>query len=409
MRQTTVDEQVAILMNGSEFGDEELKAFMANELHQRLLEAERGGRGLRVYCGYDVTGPHLHLGHTVTMRKLRQFQDLGHEVTLLVGTFTALIGDPSDKDKARSIRPVEEIDRDAQTYAEQVFRILDREQTTVRYNGEWLEPLSFKDVIELASLFTVQQFLSRDNFRKRYERGDAIWLREVLYPLAQGYDAVALKADVQIGATEQLFNLMAGRKLQEHFGQRPQVCITFPILVGTDGKKRMAKSSGNYIGITEDPVDKYGKIMSLPDEAMASYIDLLTRWSLAEIAELKQGLIRGTLHPMKVKKKLAWEIVSIFDGDTAADAAEEHFTLVHQRRDLPLEMPEFIMRHSVKLVDLLAETGLCSSKSEARRLIQQGGAKLNDTVITDKDMVVEPMQAILRVGKRRFLQLVVRT
>lgn len=399
-------DQVAILMNGSEFGDQELKEFMSNALRQRLMEAEKEGRGLRVYCGYDVTGPDLHLGHTVTLRKLRQFQDLGHDVTLVVGTFTTLIGDASDRDTARRIRRVEEVRQDAQGYAGQVFQILDRQRTTVRYNHEWLGQLSFQDVIEFASLFTVQQFLARDNFKKRHEGGDAILLREFLYPLAQGYDAVALNTDVQIGATEQLFNLMAGRKLQEYFGQRPQVCITFPILVGTDGTLRMSKSTGNYIGITEAPEEKYGKVMSLPDAAMASYMDLLTRWSLAEIGELKQGLADGTVHPMDAKRQLAWEIVSSLDGDTAANLAAEHFARVHQQRELPRDIPEFAIGQGMGIVDILYAAGLGRSKSEARRLIEQGGVRLDGEVLKDINTFVESPDVVIQVGKRRFLRLV---
>jgi tyrosyl-tRNA synthetase len=393
-------------MNGTEFGDQELHQFMRNELGQRLVEAQQKKRCLRVYCGYDVTGPDLHLGHTVTIRKLRQFQDLGHQVIIVVGTFTALIGDASDQDTARSTRSMEEVHRDAQTYAEQVFQILDRQRTVVRYNHEWLGQLLFQDIIEFASLFTVQQFLARDNFRNRHQRGDAIGLREFLYPLAQGYDAVALQTDVQLGATEQLFNLMAGRKLQQHFGQRPQVCLTLPILVGTDGKLRMSKSTGNYIGITEKPEEKYGKVMSLPDDVMPSYIDLVTRWSLTKISEMKNALAAGTVHPMEVKKQLAWEIVSCFDGDAAADAAADHFMRVHQEGKLPVTMPQFTVAEPSKIVDILYQAELCRSKSEARRLIEQDGVRLDGETVTDVDKVLDPVDAVVQVGKRHFLRLV---
>ena len=406
MSRMTIDDQVAILMNGTEFGDEGLKQFMSDNLRQRLIAAKEERQSLQVYCGYDVTGPDLHLGHTVPMRKLRQFQDLGHDAIIVVGTFTALIGDASDRDTGRANRSIEQIRKDAETYAEQAFRVLDRQRTTVRYNHEWLGQLSFKDVIEFTSLFTVQQFLARDNFRKRHDRGDPIGLKEFLYPLAQGYDAVALHADIQLGATEQLFNLMAGRKLQEHFGQRPQICITLPILVGVDGKMRMSKSIGNYIGITENPADKYGKVMSLPDDAMPSYFDLVTRWPLAKIDELKQGLAGGRIHPMKAKKMLAWEIVSSIDGGTAADAAAEYFSRVHQRRELPTEMPEYPISERMEIVDILFDADLCRSKSEARRLINQGGVKIAGEKVTDSDAVVDPAEVVIQVGKRRFLRLV---
>jgi len=406
MSQVPIDHQVAILMHGSEFGDDELKAFMTDALRKRLEQVGKEGRGLRVYCGYDVSGPDLHLGHTVTLRKLRQFQDLGHDVTIVIGTFTTLIGDASDQDSIRVIRPLEGVQRDAQAYAEQTFRVLDRDRTTVKYNHEWLGKLSFGDMIELSSLFTVQQFLARDNFRKRHRRGDAILLREFLYPLAQGYDAAELRTDVQLGATEQLFNLMAGRKLQEHFGQPPQVCLTLPILVGTDGTMRMSKSRGNYIAIADEPKEKYGKLMSLPDQAMGSYVDLLTRWPLDEKLDFGRELDDGTIHPMEAKQKLAWEIVASFDGDEAADAAAVHFARVHQLGQLPEEMPEFAFSASMTIVDLLDEAGLCKSKSEARRVIQQGGVKLDGASVTEIDTVVAPGEAILQVGKRRFLRLV---
>jgi tyrosyl-tRNA synthetase len=401
-----IDEQVAILMNGSEYGDDDIKGFMAEELGQRLMDAARENRPLRVYCGYDVSGPHLHLGHTVTIRKLRQFQELGHEALLLVGTFTTVIGDASDRETARVVRPVEQVERDARTYAEQAFRILDPERTTVHFNHQWLAQLSFADVIGFASLFTVQQFLARDNFRSRQERGDPIWLKEFLYPLAQGYDAAALKADVQIGGTEQLFSLLAGRKLQEHLGQRPQVCITLPILVGTDGRLRMSKSTGNFIGITEPPEEKYGKIMSLPDGAMPSYVDLLTRWSPAQMRTFKRRLADGSLHPMAGKQRLAWEIVSSLDGDGAADRAAEHFSRVHQRGELPGEMPVFPIDPPVPVVEILHRAGFCRSKSAARRLIEQGGVSIDGETVTEANAEIESADAIIKVGKRRFVRIV---
>ncbi len=397
----SVDEQVDILMHGAEFGDEQIKERMAQELRERLAE----GRPLRVYCGYDPTSPDLHLGHTVTMRKLRQFQELGHQAIFVIGTFTALIGDPSDKEKARLRPDRETVERNARTYVEQAFRILDPERTEVRYNGEWLSKLTFEEMINLAANFTVQQFLTRDNFTRRYERGDPIWLHEFLYALMQGYDAVMLRADVQLGATEQLFNLLAGRKIQEAYGQKPQVCITFPILVGTDGHLRMSKSTGNYIGISEQPEEIYGKVMSLPDEAMPNYFDLVTRWSLEEIAGLKAGLADGSLHPRDVKMRLAWEIVDSLYGSEAADAAQTHFQRVFQRRELPEDMPVFELTGPISIVDLIFEAGMARSKSEARRLVQQGAVRLDDEPVRDIGTMVHPRPAILRIGRRRFLRL----
>jgi tyrosyl-tRNA synthetase len=399
-----VDEQLAILMQGAEFGDDETYRVMERELRERLKE----GRPLRVYCGYDPTAPDIHLGHTVTMRKLRQFQDLGHEVTFLIGTFTGLIGDPSDKDSTRPQQTLEQVLEKAHTYAEQAFKVLDREKTKIRYNGDWLSQLTFADVIRLASYFTVQQFLARDNFSQRYAKGDPIWLHEFFYALMQGYDAVAMQTDVQVGGTEQLFNLLAGRKLQEAFGQRPQIALTLPILVGTDGQLRMSKSTGNYIGIDEPPEQQYGKVMSIPDEAMPGYYRLVTRFEPSQIAQIEADLNGGRLHPRDVKMQLAREVVSIFYGDEAAAKAEEHFKTVFQQRELPPDMPEHALSGPINIVDLMHAAGMVGSKREARRLIQQGGVKLDGVVVDTADTVVEPGQAeVLQVGRRRFVQLTV--
>jgi len=321
----SIDEQVSIFMHGSEFGDTQIKDMMTNELRQRLVKANNEGRSLRVYCGYDVTAPDLHLGHTITMRKLRQFQDFGHEVTFLIGTFTTLIGDPSDRDKGRSVPLEEQIRENAQTYAKQAFKILDPDKTIIRYNHEWLSKLDLNDIIKMTSYFTLQQFLARDRLRNRFKKNDPLWFSELLYPLAQGYDAVFLHTDVQIGATEQLFNLMAGRKLQEAFGQQPQICITYPVLIGTDGKMRMSKSTGNYIGVNELPDIQYEKLMSLPDKSIMQYFTLVTRWLPEQIKAIKDELNDGSISPIEVKKKLAWEIVDIFNGREAADYAARHY------------------------------------------------------------------------------------
>ena len=277
-----IEEQVELLMQGTEYGDEELKKAMTNELRQRLLDAQKEGRPLRVYCGFDPTSTDLHLGHTIPMRKLRQFQDLGHDVTFLIGSYTALVGDPSDKNKARPILTEEQVAHNAQTYAEQAFRVLDREKTKIRYNGEWLSKLSLVDLIRLGQNFTVQQFLVRENFAKRFDAGEPIFLHETFYALMQGYDAVAMQTDVQVGGTEQLFNIIvAGRKLQEALGQKPLVGITMGILPGTDGVQRMSKSTGNIVPINTGAEDMYGKLMSIPDFAMGKYMRLVTRWNPA--------------------------------------------------------------------------------------------------------------------------------
>jgi tyrosyl-tRNA synthetase len=407
MTKPTVDEQVTILMRGADFGDEEIKSHMREELRERLIEAQETGRPLRVYCGYDPTAPDIHLGHTVTMRKLRQFQELGHDVTFLIGSFTGLIGDPSDRDGARRQQTSQQVAENARTYTEQAFKILDPEKTTVRENAEWLSKLTFRDVINMASNFTVQQFLARENFSLRHKDGAPIWLHEFFYALMQGYDAVALETDVQVGGTEQLFNLLAGRKLQDAFGQRPQVCITLPILVGTDGVVRMSKSTGNYVGLADAPEDKYGKTMSIPDAAMRNWFELVTRWTPERINNLLRDVEQGEVHPMQAKKTLAWEIVSTFDGDDAADQAAAHFERVHQQRKLPQDMPSIVLADSVNIVDIIYDAGLVHSKSEARRLIQQRAVKLDgESIIGIETDIAVTTAKVLQVGKRRFLRLI---
>ena len=398
-----VDDQMPILMQGVEFGDPQTQETMEAELRERLAE----GRPLRVYCGYDPTSPDLHLGHTITMRKLRQFQDLGHDAIFLIGDFTGLVGDPSDRESARRQQTPEEVAEKAETYLEQAFKILDPDKTIVRRNSEWLSKLSFIDVIELASHFTVQQFLARQNFSRRYDKGDPVWLHEFLYALMQGRDAAAMETDVQLGGTDQLFNLLVGRKLQEILGQRPQICLTFPILVGTDGYLRMSKSTGNYIGIDEPPVEMYGKVMSLPDHAMLDYYMLVTRFTPDQIASINQGLGDGSLHPRDVKMQLAREIVSIFHGDEAAGEAEHHFRTVFQERELPPEMPIYALEGPTNVVEVITASGLAKSKSEARRLIQQGGVRLNGEKVESIEAVVTvEKEAVLQVGKRKFTRLV---
>jgi tyrosyl-tRNA synthetase len=410
MSKPTIDEQVAILMRGTDFGDEQIKEHMQEELRERLIESEKDGKPLRVYAGFDPTATYLTLGHTVPMRKLRQFQELGHEVTFLIGTFTGLIGDASDKTSARQQQTPEQVAENARTYTEQAFKILDPEKTIVRENGTWLSKLTFSDVIGLAANFTVQQFLARENFALRYEKGDAIWLHEFFYALMQGYDAVAMETNVQVGGTEQLFNLLAGRKLQESFGQRPQVCVTMPILVGTDGTMRMSKSTGNHVGITDAPEDKYGKTMSIPDSAMRNWFVLITRWPQKQIDELMEAVERGEVHPMEAKKKLAWEIVSIFDGDEAADRAADRFERVHQERKLPQDMPTLTLDGPTNIVDIIYAAGVARSKSEARRLVQQGAVRLDDERIDSIEVEIEAKagEKTLQVGKRRFVRLISR-
>jgi len=402
-----LDDQLSLLMRGVSFGDAHLQEVMARELRERLAEAARADTPLRIYLGVDPTSSDLHLGHTVPLRKLRQFQDLGHHVIFLIGSFTALIGDPSDKDAARPQQTREQVRAHARTYVEQVYRVLDCDKTEIEYNDRWLAPLTFEDLIKLSSHFTVQQFLTRDNFHGRVERGEPIWLHEFYYALMQAYDAVALRTDVQVGGTEQLFNLMAGRKLMEVHGLRPQVCLTLPILVGTDGVLRMSKSTGNYIGISEPPEVQYGKVMSIPDEAMRNYCDLVTRWTPAQVEQFFAELSSGGLHPRDAKMQLAREIVDIFHGCEAAQAAEEHFRTVFQQQELPPDMPVFRLEAPTNVVELLVMTGLADSKSQARRLVEQKGVRLDGSEVDSIGRIIEPEpEQVLQVGRRRFLRLV---
>lgn len=399
-----IEEQVELLMQGTEYGDEELKQAMTNELRQRLLEAEKEGRPLRVYCGYDPTSTDLHLGHTISMRKLRQFQDLGHEVTFLIGSYTALVGDPSDKNKARPILTEEQVAENAQTYAEQAFRVLNREKTKVRYNGEWLSELSLVDLIRLGQNFTVQQFLARDNFAKRLEKGEAIYLHETFYALMQGYDAVAMQTDVQVGGTDQLFNIIvAGRKLQEALGQKPLVGIITGILPGTDGVQRMSKSTGNIVPINTGAEDMYGKLMSVPDSAMGIYLRLASRWSPHEIDAFEKDLAEGKLHPRDAKMKMAFEITSIFYGDADAGSAQDAFVKTFQKKERPDEMPEYSLVEGQTVLDVILAAEMASSKSDARRLIDQKGVRLDGEVLERGDAAF-PHPGVLQIGKRKFLR-----
>ncbi len=402
-----VDEQMSILMRGVDFGDDLTRTNMEKELRARLERSAASGKPLRVYCGFDPTSSDLHLGHTVPLRKLRQFQELGHEVVFLIGTFTGTIGDPSDKESARQQQTLDAAMEKSRTFTEQAFQVLDRQRTVVDYNHKWLGKLSFGDVIDLASNFTVQQFLTRDNFSKRHAKGDPIWLHEFFYALMQGYDAVALNTDVQIGGTDQLFNLMAGRKLMEARGTEPQVVLTFPILVGTDGALRMSKSTGNSIGIHEAPGVIFTKVLSLADHTFRNFAELVTRWPQSKIDEMLAEIEAGTLNPQEAKAQLAWEIVSIFHGDEAADQAAEDARRMFEG-DIPSDAPEHTFNGAIRLLDLMNEAGLTRSNGEARRLVQQGGIRLNGEIVEDAGVEIAHTPGkdqVLQVGRRRYLRI----
>jgi tyrosyl-tRNA synthetase len=402
-----VDQQMQILMRGVDFGDRLTYENMERELRERLQASYDSGRPLKVYCGYDPSSPDLHVGHTITMRKLRQFQELGHEVTFLIGTFTGIIGDPTDRESARRQQTLEDALSKAKTYADQAFIVLDKSQTKVRYNHEWLSSLDFAKLIHLASNFTVQQFLARENFAKRHNNSDPIWLHEFFYALMQGYDAVALETDVQVGGTDQLFNLMAGRKLMESFNMKPQVVLTTQLLVGTDGVQKMSKSLGNYIGISEPPGIIFTKVLNVPDSAIRSYADLATRWSVDKINELFAAIESGTLSMRDFKHKLAWEIVSIFHGDEAATKAADDAARMHHG-EAPSDAKSIRIGSPLSIVDLLIAGELVNSRSEARRLVEQGGVRIEGEVVNAIDHVVQPapgQERTLQAGKRKFLRL----
>lgn len=407
MADLTLDEQVSLLMRGTDYGDETLKQAMAMELRQRLIEAEKEGRKLRVYCGFDPRTSDLHLGHTVPMRKMRQFQELGHEVTMVIGRFTSLVGDPSDKDKVRAQLTLEQAGLNAETYAEQAFKILDPDRTQVVYNDAWLSKLTLKDFIQLASHFTMQQFLARDAFRSRWEREDPIFLHEFFYAIMQGYDAYHLKTDVQIGGSDQLFNIVtAARKLMEALGEKPNIGVIHGILPGTDGVVKMSKSLGNHIPLISSPEDMYGKVMSVPDAAMGDYFRLVTRWTPTEIEEIEAGMASGMLHPRDVKMQLAREIVEIYHGEQAGEPAEAAFRRVFQKREIPENLAEITLKPGQTLVDVMLQAEFVSSLSEARRLIKQGGVRLDGATQDDQRKVLDiPKSQVLRVGKRRFVRL----
>jgi tyrosyl-tRNA synthetase len=396
-------------MQGTEYGDAALQAAMAAELGERLRSAAGEGRRLRVYCGFDPRTSDLHLGHTIPMRKMRQFQELGHEVIFVVGSFTSLIGDPSDKDRLRPRLTEDQVRANAQTYAEQAFKILDRDDTRIEYNHTWLGKLTLQEAIPLASNFTLQQFLTRETFRKRWEKDDPIYLHETFYALVQAYDAYHLRADVQIGGSDQLFNIVtAGRKLMEALGVPPNIGIIMGLLPGTDGVQKMSKSLGNDIPLMTTPEDMYGKVMSVPDAAMPAFFRLVTRWEPAEVAARLAELERGAIHPRDAKMALAREIVAIYHGEAAVAAAEEHFRRVFQERAAPEELPQIELRGSSSATDALVGLGWVESRSEARRKVAEGAVWLGDQQVTSSEtpLNLDPKAyVVFRMGKKHQARL----
>jgi len=396
-----VERQLSRLREGA------LEIITEDDLRAKLRTSLTTGRPLKVKLGLDPTAPDIHLGHTVVLNKLRDFQELGHEVVFLVGDFTCSIGDPSGRSKTRPVLTMEEIRAHAETYCDQAFKILDREKTVIDYNSRWLAPLTFADIIRLAAKYTVARMLERDDFAKRLAEGLPISLHEPLYPLAQAYDSVALEADVELGGSDQKFNLLVVRDIQREFGQEAEVAVITPLLVGTDGSQKMSKSLGNYVGITEAPEEIYGKLMSVSDELMLDYLEILRLETPAAVKKLRKDLAAGKVHPKEVKMAMARRLVERFHDASAAAAAEEHFERVHREKLAPEEMPSHVpSANPLALATLLVEAGLAPSKTEARRLISQGAVAVNDERLDDPQAEVTLAGGeIIRVGKRRFCRI----
>ena len=365
----------------------------------------RSGKKLRLKEGFDPSSPDIHLGHTVALRKLRQFQELGHQIVLIVADWTAQIGDPSGMSATRPMLSLEQVKANAETYMKQFFKIVDKEKTEIRWQSEWFGKFTLTDIIQLTSKFTVAQFLARDDFSKRYKEERPIALTELLYPLLQAYDSVAIEADVEFGGTDQKFNFLVGRELQSMVGQPPQQCFMVPLLVGTDGSQKMSKSLGNSIGVTELPEEIYGKVMSIPDSLIMNYFELLTDVPYKELGELKKELENKSVNPMALKKRLAREIIAQLYDQKAAAEAEEHFERTVQKREVPEEIPEYHVAPQDNLSKLIVDIGLAKSRSEANRLIAQGAVSIDGEKISSNTATVKS-GSIIKVGKRRFAKVI---
>lgn len=373
---------------------------------EELIVKLRSGTPLRIKAGFDPTAPDLHLGHTVLIQKLKHFQELGHQVIFLIGDFTGMIGDPSGKSETRKKLTREEVLRNAETYKKQIFKILDQERTEIAFNSNWMDKFSAADFIELCSRYTVARMLERDDFEKRFKGNQPISIHEFLYPLVQGYDSVALRADVELGGTDQKFNLLMGRHLQREHGQASQIVLTMPILEGLDGVQKMSKSLGNYIGIDEAPGDMFGKLMSISDELMWRYYELLSDSSLDRIATLREQVGSGALHPKTAKEDLAQEITTRFHGAEAGAAAREAFNAVFAKQGIPEDIEVFTVQAGALLVDILSESGVCSSKGDARRMCKQNAVTIDGRKEDDASFAFTPGEYVLKIGKKRFLKLV---
>ncbi|XEC97620.1 tyrosine--tRNA ligase [Paenibacillus tarimensis] len=383
-----------------------------DELKSKVIRSVAESVPLKVKLGLDPSAPDIHIGHTVVLHKLRQFQQLGHEVQLIIGDFTGRIGDPTGKSETRKQLSEEDVRQNAETYRKQIFKILDPQKTTIYFNSEWLGPMNFADVVGLSAKLTVARMLERDDFTKRYQSGQPISIHEFFYPLMQGYDSVELESDVELGGTDQKFNLLMGRTLQKEYGKETQCAIMTPLLEGLDGVQKMSKSLGNYIGIDEEPNQIYGKAMSVPDELMLKYYELATDISNEELSRLKYGLENGEIHPRDAKMGMARTFVRMYHDEESAAAAENHFITVFQQRALPDEIEEAVFEQAlledgrIRIVKLLVSLGLLSSGSEARRSVQQGAVRLNEMKLSDPNGEIEPKNGdVIQVGKRKFVRI----
>lgn len=400
-------EQLNIIKRGA------AEVISEEDLAEKFRKSQKSGRPLRVKLGLDPSAPDIHIGHTVVLQKMRQFQDMGHEAIIVIGDFTGRIGDPTGKSETRRQLSEDEVKANAKTYETQIFKILDCERTRVVFNSEWLAKLTFADVIELAAKVTVARMLERDDFENRYREGRPIGIHEFFYPLMQAYDSIALEADVELGGTDQKFNNLMGRTLQREYGQEGQCVVLTPILPGLDGVQKMSKSLGNYIGINESPAEIFGKTMSVPDQLIVPYVDSATTMPLEEKIEIEQGLKSGSLHPMAAKRRLASRLVMQFHGVEASRGAEQEFDRVFCKHELPEDIPSVSLGKDqyangrIPVAKLIVAVGLAASNGEARRLIDQGGVRIDDTRVDDPASEIEPRDGmIIKVGKRRFAKVI---
>ncbi|PID29039.1 MAG: tyrosine--tRNA ligase [Candidatus Cloacimonadota bacterium] len=395
----TLQEKLEIIKKGVE------EIIPEEELIKKLKKSEETGKPLRIKYGIDPTGYDVHIGHLVPIRKMREFQDMGHIGVIIIGDFTAQIGDPTGRDDSRPPLTPEQVKANAEKYMEQLFTVLDPEKTEIRLQSEWFEKMGMSTVLNLLGKFTLAKFMSHDTFRKRYESGHSIGMHEIMYPVLQAYDSVAVEADIELGATEQKFNILCGRDMLKHFDKEEQVAVLSPILIGTDGVEKMSKSKNNYIAVFDSPKDKYGKVMSIPDNIIINYFKYATPLTVAEIKAAEEELKEGKTNPKIIKQRLAREIVKLYHGEKVAEEAENEFNRIFSQGNIPADIPEFRLTESCRLIDIMVKNSMCKTNGEARRMIRQNAVKIDDVKVDDENLEILPeKEFILKVGKRRFLK-----